>query len=92
MRNKKDVFFNVALGIIFFTCITSIVISIVALTKNLNEVFSVLTKFGFIEFSMILLTAIIWFIIDDSIDIPFYTDNGDQFEKILELYKNDSEK
>lgn len=93
MRNKKDVFFNAALGIIFFTCITSIVISIVAaLTKNLNEVFSVLTKFGFIEFSMILLTAIIWFIIDDSIDIPFCTDNSDQFEKILELYKNDSEK
>ncbi|WP_042276318.1 M48 family metallopeptidase [[Clostridium] dakarense] len=91
MKNKRDIIFNTALGMIFFTCITSIVISVgMALTKNFNEIFSVLAKFGFIEFAMIILTAIIWFITDDSIDIPFYSDG--QFEKLVLLSKNDPQK
>ena len=92
MKNKSDIIFNTILGIIFFTCITSIVISTgMVLTKNFNEIFSVLAKFGFIEFAMILLMAIIWFVTDTSIDIPFYGDDN-EFEKLVLLSKNNPEK
>ncbi|MDK2563683.1 M48 family metalloprotease [Romboutsia sedimentorum] len=92
MKNKIDIIFNTILGIIFFTCITSIVISTgMVLTKNFNEIFSVLAKFGFIEFAMILLMAIIWFITDTSIDIPFYGDDN-EFEKLVLLSKNNPQK
>lgn len=92
MKNKRDIIFNTTLGIIFFTCITSIVISTgMVLTKNFNEIFSVLAKFGFIEFAMILLTSIIWFITDASIDIPFYGDDN-EFEKLVLLSKNNPQK
>ncbi|HSQ90221.1 M48 family metallopeptidase [Romboutsia sp.] len=92
MKNKNDIIFNTMLGIIFLTCITSIVISTgILVTKNFNEVFSVLGKFGFIEFVMIILTAIIWFMMDTSIDIPFYSDY-EQFEKLVLLSKNNPEK
>ena len=92
MKNKRDIIFNTTLGIIFFTCITSIIISTgMVLTKNFNEIFSVLAKFGFIEFAMILLMAIIWFVTDTSIDIPFYGDDN-EFEKLVLLSKNNPEK
>ena len=92
MKNKNDIIFNTMLGIIFLTCITSIVISTgILVTKNFNEVFSVLGKFGFIEFVMIILTAIIWFMMDTSIYIPFYSDY-EQFEKLVLLSKNSPEK
>jgi hypothetical protein len=92
MKNKSDIIFNTILGIIFFTCITSIVISTgMVLTKNFNGIFSVLAKFGFAEFAMILLIAIIWFMTDTSIDIPFYSDD-DQFEKLVLLSKNNPQK
>lgn len=92
MKNKRDIIFNTTLGIIFFTCITSIVISTgIVLTKNFNEIFSVLAKFGFIEFAMILLMAIIWLITDISIDIPFYGDDN-EFEKLVLLSKNNPQK
>ena len=87
MKSRKEIIFDTLFGAIFLTNLVSIfVLVFMVLNKNYESILPTIGNFGFLEFALIILTAVAWFIIDTS-SSNLFDDEHEKFKKMTLLSK-----
>lgn len=87
MKSRKEMVFDTLFGSIFFTNLVSIVVLVfMVLNKNYESILPTIGNFGFLEFALIIITAVAWLIIDTS-SSDLFDDEHEKFKKMTLLSK-----
>lgn len=87
MKSRKEIIFDTLFGSIFFINLVSIVVLVfMVLNKNYESILPTIGNFGFLEFALIILTSVAWFIIDTS-SSNLFDDEHEKFKKMTLLSK-----
>lgn len=85
MKSRKEIVFDTLFGSIFLTNLVSIVVLVfMILNKNYESILPTIGKFGFLEFALIIITAVAWLIIDTS-SSNLFDDEHEKFKKMTLL-------
>lgn len=87
MKSRKEIIFDTLFGSIFLTNLVSIVVLVfMVLNKNYESILPTIGNFGFLEFALIIITAVAWLIIDTS-SSNLFDDEHEKFKKMTLLSK-----
>lgn len=87
MKSRKEIVFDTLFGSIFLTNLVSIVVLVfMVLNKNYESILPTIGNFGFLEFALIIITAVAWLIIDTS-SSDLFDDEHEKFKKMTLLSK-----
>ena len=87
MKSRKEIIFDTLFGSIFLTNLVSIVVLVfMVLNKNYESILPTIGNFGFLEFALIIITAVAWLIIDTS-SSDLFDDEHEKFKKMTLLSK-----
>ena len=87
MKSRKEIIFDTLFGAIFLTNLVSIVVFVfMVLNKNYESILPTIGNFGFLEFALIIITAVAWLIIDTS-SSNLFDDEHEKFKKMTLLSK-----
>lgn len=87
MKSRKEIVFDTLFGSIFLTNLVSIVVLVfMVLNKNYESILPTIGNFGFLEFALIIITAVAWLIIDTS-SSNLFDDEHEKFKKMTLLSK-----
>ncbi|WP_250675202.1 M48 family metalloprotease [Paraclostridium ghonii] len=87
MKSRKEIIFDILFGAIFLTNIVSIgVVVFMVLNKSYENILPIIGNFGFVEFALIIIISIAWFIIDNSTS-NLFNDEHEKFKKMTLLSK-----
>ncbi|GAA0711481.1 hypothetical protein GCM10008904_23920 [Paraclostridium ghonii] len=87
MKSRKEIIFDTLFGTIFLTNIVSIgVVVFMVLNKRYENILPMIGNFGFVEFALIIIISIAWFIIDTSTS-DLFNDEHEKFKKMTLLSK-----
>lgn len=87
MKSRKEIVFDTLFGSIFLTNLVSIVVLVfMILNKNYESILPTIGNFGFLEFAIIIITAVAWLIIDTS-SSNLFDDEHEKFKKMTLLSK-----
>lgn len=87
MKSRKEIIFDTLFGSIFLTNLVSIVVLVfMVLNKNYESILPTIGNFGFLEFVLIIITAVAWLIIDTS-SSDLFDDEHEKFKKMTLLSK-----
>lgn len=87
MKSRKEIIFDILFGAIFLTNIVSIgVVVFMILNKSYENILQTIGNFGFVEFALIIIISIAWFIIDTSTS-DLFNDEHEKFKKMTLLSK-----
>ncbi|MBN8046708.1 M48 family metallopeptidase [Paraclostridium bifermentans] len=87
MKSRKEIIFDTLFGFIFLTNLVSIVVLVfMVLNKNYESILPTIGNFGFLEFALIIITAVAWLIIDTS-SSNLFDDEHEKFKKMTLLSK-----
>lgn len=87
MKSRKEMIFDTLFGSIFLTNLVSIVVFVfMVLNKNYESILPTIGNFGFLEFALIIITAVAWLIIDTS-SSNLFDDEHEKFKKMTLLSK-----
>ncbi|MDU3802252.1 M48 family metalloprotease [Paraclostridium bifermentans] len=87
MKSRKEIIFDTLFGSIFLTNLVSIVVLVfMVLNKKYESILPTIGNFGFLEFALIIITAVAWLIIDTS-SSNLFDDEHEKFKKMTLLYK-----
>lgn len=85
MKSRKEIVFDTLFGSIFLTNLVSIVVLVfMVLNKNYESILPTIGNFGFLEFALIIITAVAWLIIDTS-SSNLFDDEHEKFKKMTLL-------
>lgn len=87
MKSRKEIIFDTLFGSIFLINLVSIVVLVfMVLNKNYESILPTIGNFGFLEFALIIITAVAWLIIDTS-SSNLFDDEHEKFKKMTLLSK-----
>lgn len=87
MKSRKEIIFDTLFVAIFLTNLVSIfVLVFMVLNKSYESILPTIGNFGFLEFALIIITAVAWLIIDTS-SSNLFDDEHEKFKKMTLLSK-----